>query len=513
MKPSRFVLGRRYLPPLILALSLVLLAIPAVGAGDDGTDPVATAALSDVPGVLDTSSSVAATSDGDSALVAHSASVSVDVPTDPSAGVTVDPAAGAAVNVGVPNADQAGDAVAVAAGVIVYPDAGTSAAVAVQVVPGDDPAPVVDPAPASSDPAPAPPDGATATTTTTETTTTEATTEPDPAPEAATTTAADPTPTPAPDPAPAGSSAGGVRMMTMLQGPDAPTDYAFPLSIPDGGTIASDGDGGYDILDAAGVKTLHIAAPWARDADQAAVPVSYSLDGTTLTMHIDTTGASFPIVADPAIVAAGVIVPPPASTGAPKAAAPQPAKPAEKPELQCTGAASSGSVSTSCSLDVGLFSWGHGSDYESGTVIVKCKNCGTDQLSRLQHFYGSMASWKVDAKCGSNCSEGASRQIGTGQWVTTSSVVIKHTTCPTLVGRSIVLRPCDIRTVVTTTEWKVTYHPTCALNVLGASITRLSSDSYLVSAAFRLTCPDGGGSGSGSIESSDFRTAVLGFSA
>lgn len=93
--------------------------------------------------------------------------------------------------------------------------------------------------------------------------------------------------------------------MTMLQDAEAPTDYAFALSLAQGDTIVSDGADGYDIVDTSGATTLHIAAPWARDANDVALPVSYSLDGTTLAMHIDTSGATFPVVADPLLTAAG----------------------------------------------------------------------------------------------------------------------------------------------------------------------------------------------------------------
>lgn len=519
-----------------LAVSLSILALPALGAGDDGADPQALATLSGVPGVLDTSASMPTSSDSNSALTAEAGALAVDVPKDPSEGVTVDPAAGPPVNVGVPNADQAGDAVPVAPGVVVYPEAGPSAAIAVQVVAASAEAPAVDPAPAdpaSTDPTPTdttatdttPTDTTAPATDTTPTDTTPADTTP--ADTTATDTtptdtaaaepvpAADPAPAPAPAP-PAATSLGGVRLMTMLQDADAPTDYAFALSLPSGGTIASDGASGYDIADASGATTLHIAAPWARDANDVALPVSYSLDGTTLTMHIDTTGATFPVVADPLLTAAlpggsapaaSTIASAPSARPAP---APAPAKPAEKPELQCAGGSSNGSVTTSCSLSVPLWAGGGGVDYESGSILVRCKNCGEDQLARLTRFYGSMLNWKVDGKCGSNCTLGRSAASQSYELTKTTVMVPQQSTCTSLVGRVLVRKSCTILVAETRTVLKTVTHYTCALNVVGGSLVKVASDTYAISAAFRLSCPDGGGSGSGSIESNDFRNAVLG---
>lgn len=305
--------------------------------------------------------------------------------------------------------------------------------------------------------------------------------------------------------------------MTMLQDGDAPTDYAFTLSLPSGGSIASDGADGYDILDASGVTTLHIAAPWARDANDVALPVSYSLDGTTLTMHIDTSGAAFPVVADPLLTAAGPGGAPPAAssiTSAPAArpapAPAAPAKPAEKPELQCAGGSSNGSVTTSCSLSVPLWAGRGGVDYESGSILVRCKNCGDTQLSQLTRFFGSMLNWKVDGQCGSNCTLGRSSATQSYEATKTTVMVPQKSTCTALVGKVLRGVPCTILVPETRTVLKTVTHYTCALNVVGGSLVKVATDTYAISAAFRLTCPDGGGSGSGSIESNDFRNAALG---
>ena len=92
----------------------------------------------------------------------------------------------------------------------------------------------------------------------------------------------------------------GVNLLTVISGPDAPTSYSFPLQIPDGATITPDGAGGY-LIQVNGITVSAIAAPWAQDAAGNPLSTSYSLTGDTLTQTIDTTGATFPVTADPAV--------------------------------------------------------------------------------------------------------------------------------------------------------------------------------------------------------------------
>ncbi|WP_127549896.1 hypothetical protein [Actinoplanes sp. OR16] len=50
------------------------------------------------------------------------------------------------------------------------------------------------------------------------------------------------------------------------------------------------------------VPAYRIDTPWAVDANGNELPTSYSVNGTTLSQTVDTLGAAFPIVADPAFV-------------------------------------------------------------------------------------------------------------------------------------------------------------------------------------------------------------------
>jgi hypothetical protein len=82
-----------------------------------------------------------------------------------------------------------------------------------------------------------------------------------------------------------------------------------------------------------------------------------------------------------------------------------------------------------------------------------------------------------------------------------------------MVGRLLVRKMCTVLVAETRTTIKTVTHYTCALNLMGGALTKVSSDTYAISGAFSLSCPDGGGTATGSIESSDLRNAVLGLSA
>jgi hypothetical protein len=70
------------------------------------------------------------------------------------------------------------------------------------------------------------------------------------------------------------------------------------IDVPKSRSIAIAG-GGYLLVEADGKVTGAIAAPWAKDATGRSLPTRYTLEGTTLVQDTDTTGAQFPVVADP----------------------------------------------------------------------------------------------------------------------------------------------------------------------------------------------------------------------
>ncbi|HEX6339922.1 MAG TPA: hypothetical protein VFZ92_02510 [Umezawaea sp.] len=93
----------------------------------------------------------------------------------------------------------------------------------------------------------------------------------------------------------------GVQALITIDGPSAPTSFDFGVTVPEGGQIALQTDGGAVVLNAAGEPAATIATPWARDANGAAVPTRFELQGTTLRQVVEHgQNTAYPVVADPA---------------------------------------------------------------------------------------------------------------------------------------------------------------------------------------------------------------------
>lgn len=98
------------------------------------------------------------------------------------------------------------------------------------------------------------------------------------------------------------SAPGSASTVLTLLDASAPTSYRFALDLPPGVSLTSDGAGGFDVVAAAGevgVPVAHLDAPWARDASGVALPTGFTLSGNVLTQWVNTTGAVFPVTADP----------------------------------------------------------------------------------------------------------------------------------------------------------------------------------------------------------------------
>lgn len=93
----------------------------------------------------------------------------------------------------------------------------------------------------------------------------------------------------------------GVRVMSLLTAGE--TSATFSIELPSGASLIPNGNGFNVVIEADGtnVSLGQIEEPWAVDANGTALPTAYSLDGDTLTQHVDTDGAVYPIVADPAV--------------------------------------------------------------------------------------------------------------------------------------------------------------------------------------------------------------------
>jgi hypothetical protein len=271
---------------LIAGVAVLAIAFPAVAPGDDaGTASDTGAALEATPGVVDASAD-GTTSDADSAIVSDANDATVEVPRDPDAAVTLNPGSGPPLAIELPAGPNTSDAQPVTDGIVSYENAALDTALAVQAVapePESDTTStaVADAAPDSADAQPAP----------------DTPSDSDQPVDSSADAAAPATDGPPPAPLALGS---GVRIFAVIGSPEAATDFRFPIDLPEG-TQLEQSDSSFLAVDADGVVQAVISAPWGRDADGAAVPVSYGIDGTVLTLHVDTTTAAFPVVVDPQV--------------------------------------------------------------------------------------------------------------------------------------------------------------------------------------------------------------------
>lgn len=97
----------------------------------------------------------------------------------------------------------------------------------------------------------------------------------------------------------------GVRVMSVLETPDAPTRIDYLLEIPDGAELLERADGSVDVgfvADGIQVVIATLDAPWAVDARGKAVDTSFEVHGTALTQTVRPgVGATYPITADPTL--------------------------------------------------------------------------------------------------------------------------------------------------------------------------------------------------------------------
>jgi hypothetical protein len=107
---------------------------------------------------------------------------------------------------------------------------------------------------------------------------------------------------------------GSVRVNTVIHGREAPTAFAYPLSLPEGVTPQLAADGGVDMVRTlavtdpdTGVETVEtvsvsrVAPAWAVDAAGVSVPTHYEIRGQELVQVVDhrTADVTYPVTADP----------------------------------------------------------------------------------------------------------------------------------------------------------------------------------------------------------------------
>ncbi|MBO2460995.1 MULTISPECIES: hypothetical protein [Actinomadura] len=92
----------------------------------------------------------------------------------------------------------------------------------------------------------------------------------------------------------------GVRLLTVVHGPDAPSEFRFPISLADGLALEAMPSGGYDVVHLRyGATVGRLYNPWASDSMFRQVKADYTLEGSAVTMRVQHTDAYYPVVADP----------------------------------------------------------------------------------------------------------------------------------------------------------------------------------------------------------------------
>lgn len=96
------------------------------------------------------------------------------------------------------------------------------------------------------------------------------------------------------------TTATGVRFVTVLHGPNAPTEYRFPLRLADGLTLDAAPSGGYDVVhERYGATVGRFHAPWGCDSLYRPVSAEYRIEQSTIVMTVRHDDALYPVVADP----------------------------------------------------------------------------------------------------------------------------------------------------------------------------------------------------------------------
>lgn len=92
----------------------------------------------------------------------------------------------------------------------------------------------------------------------------------------------------------------GVRLLTVMHGANAPTEFRFPVRLADGLALESMPSGGFDVVHVRyGATVGRFYSPWCSDSMFLPVKADYHLDGSAIVMRVPHHGATYPVVADP----------------------------------------------------------------------------------------------------------------------------------------------------------------------------------------------------------------------
>jgi hypothetical protein len=92
----------------------------------------------------------------------------------------------------------------------------------------------------------------------------------------------------------------GVRLLTIVHGPNAPTEFRFPVRLAEGLALEAMPSGGFDVVHMRyGATVGRFYNPWACDSMFRQVKADYRLEGATIVMRVQHEDAVYPVVADP----------------------------------------------------------------------------------------------------------------------------------------------------------------------------------------------------------------------
>jgi hypothetical protein len=96
------------------------------------------------------------------------------------------------------------------------------------------------------------------------------------------------------------TTASGVRLVTVLNGPEAPEEFRFPITLSELQVLESMPSGGFDVVhERYGATVGRFYSAWAFDSFFRPVEADYDLEDSTLVMRIRHKDAGYPVVADP----------------------------------------------------------------------------------------------------------------------------------------------------------------------------------------------------------------------
>lgn len=97
---------------------------------------------------------------------------------------------------------------------------------------------------------------------------------------------------------------GTVQVATVISSATAPQSFAYPISLPQGGSLSIDPSSGAALVkDSTGLLLASMDTPWARDANGQDVPTHFEVQGDSIVQKVEHqgSGVAYPVVADPSI--------------------------------------------------------------------------------------------------------------------------------------------------------------------------------------------------------------------